>query len=117
MRLWGDVAGDEHHGRGVHIRRRDAGGEVCCAGAGRGEAHADLSGAAGIAVGRVGRALLVGCEDVGDFVVVIVERVVHVQDRSAGIAEYGIHGPARADTRVGFVRRSFSYLSVLLLWL
>ena len=87
----GDVAGDEHHGRGVHIRRRDAGGEVCCAGAGRGEAHADLSGAAGIAVGRVGRALLVGCEDVGDFVVVIVERVVHVQDRSAGIAEDGIH--------------------------
>ena len=44
-----------------------------------------------IAVGRVGRALLVGCEDVGDFVVVIVERVVHVQDRSAGIAEHGIH--------------------------
>ena len=64
MRFSADVAGDEHHGGGVHIGGGDAGDQVGGAGAGGGEAHAHLAGGAGIAVGGVGSALLVGGEDV-----------------------------------------------------
>ena len=54
------VAGDEHHGGGVHIGGGDAGGQVGGTGAAGGKAHAHLAGGAGIAVGGVGGPLLVG---------------------------------------------------------
>ena len=88
-----DVAGDEHHRGGVVVGRGDAGGQVGGPGAGGGEAHPHLSGGAGIAVGGVGGALLVGGEDMADFVLVAVELkfVVYVQDRAAGVAEDRVH--------------------------
>ena len=59
--------------------------------------HPHLSGGAGIAVGGVGGALLVGGEDMADFVLVAVELkfVVYVQDRAAGVAEDRVHPCSR----------------------
>ena len=62
------------------------GDRVGGAGAGGHEHDADLAGGAGIALGRMHRALLVAHEDVLHLVLV-EERVVDRQHRAAGIAE------------------------------
>ena len=89
----GDLAGDADDGHGVHHGGGDAGDQVGGAGAGRGDAHADPPGGAGVAVGHVRGALLVADEDVVDGE--LAQRVVGGQDGSAGIAEDG--GDAFAD--------------------
>src|SRR5699024_7911200 len=58
-----DVARHKYHRRGIHIGRSDAGSQVGAAGTRGSEADADLAGGAGIAVGGVGRAQLVGREN------------------------------------------------------
>ena len=64
----------------------DAGDEVRGARAGRAQADADPAGGPGVAVGRVGAALLVADEDVAQLGVV-AQDVVEGQDHAAGIAE------------------------------
>ena len=86
-----DVAGDEHYGGGVVIGGGDAGGQVGGPGAGGGKAYAHLAGGAGIAVGCVGRALLVGGQIVIDLTFIIVELIIEIENGAAGIAEDGIH--------------------------
>ena len=67
----GHVAGDKDHRGGIHVRGGDAGGQVRSAGAGGGEAHAHLAGAAGVAVRRVSGPLLMGGQNMGDLLIVI----------------------------------------------
>ena len=86
----GHVAGDEDHGGRVHIGRADAGGQVGRARAGGGQAHAHLAGGAGVTVCCVGSALLVGGQDVGDPISVLIQLIVDVQDGAAGIAEHEV---------------------------
>ena len=88
-----DVAGDEHHGGGVVVGGGDSGDQVGGPGAGGGEAHAHLPGGPGVAVGGVGRALLVGGEVVVDLLVIAVKLklVVDVEDGAAGVAEHRVH--------------------------
>ena len=69
---------------------RDAGDRVGRARPGSDEHHAGLPGGAGIAVGHVGRALFVANENVLD-VVLCVDLVVDVEDRSARVAEEILH--------------------------
>ena len=83
----GDVAGDSHHGDGIQHGRGDAGDQVGCAGAGRGDDNTNLAGDAGIAVGRVGSALLMGRQHVIDAVACLVQLIVQVQYLTAGVAE------------------------------
>ena len=85
------VAGDEHHGGGVHIGGGDAGGQVGGAGAAGGKADAHLAGGAGIAVGGVGGPLLVGRQNMVYFVFVVIQLVIDIQDGPAGIPEDGVH--------------------------
>ena len=82
----GHVAGDRDHRHRVEERRADPGDEVRRARAGGAHAHADPTGDAGVAVGRVGAALLVADEDVAELGVV-AEDVVERQDHAAGVAE------------------------------
>ena len=82
-----DVAGDAHDGRGVHIGGGDAGDQVRRARAGRREADAHLARRARIAVRRVAGALFVRGQDVPDAAIVIVQFIVHIQDRAARISE------------------------------
>ena len=86
------IAGDAHDRGGVHIGGGNAGDEVGAAGAGGGEAHADLAGGTGVAVRCMARALLVGGEDVLDAAVLLVVQhfVIDVEDGAAGIAEDGV---------------------------
>ena len=86
------IDGDEDHGGGVHIGGGDTGGKVGGPGAGGGEADAHLAGGTGVAVGRVGRPLLMGGENVADLLLVTtaLKLVVDVQNGAAGIAENGV---------------------------
>ena len=80
------LAADDDHRNGIHVGGGDAGDGVGDAGAGGHQHHAGLAGGARVAVGRVGRALLVAHEDVFD-VLLPVESVVDVQGRPARVAE------------------------------
>ena len=86
-----DVAGKCHHRDRVHISGRNTCDQVCSPGAGCGKHYAGLTGCPGIAVSRVGRALLMGRQDVTDFVLMMVKRIIDIEDRTPGITENRIH--------------------------
>ena len=60
-------------------------------GAAGGQHHAGAARCTGVAVRRVGCALLVGGQHMGDAVGVFVQLVVEVQHCAAGVAEEGVH--------------------------
>ena len=68
-----------------------AGDQVGGPGAGSGNHHTGASGAPGVTVGSMAGPLFVGGEDVPDLVAVLVQRVVDIQHRTAGIAKYRVH--------------------------
>ena len=67
------VTGDKDHRRGVVVGGGNAGGQVGGARSGGGKAHAHLAGGAGISVGGVGGALLMGSQNMADLVLVSVQ--------------------------------------------
>ncbi len=79
------LAGDDHHRDRVHVGGRDSGDGIGDAGPRRDERDADLAGRARVAVGGVDSRLLVADQHVLDRVL-LVERVVDVEDRAAGVA-------------------------------
>ena len=83
----GHVPGDGHQGHGVQKGGGDARDQVGSPGAAGGDDHPGPPRGAGVAVGGVGRALLVGGEDVAELVPVLVQGVVDVDDLPAGVAE------------------------------
>ena len=85
-----DLAGQHHDRDRVHQRVGHAGDGVGGAGAGGDQHHAGPAGGAGIALGGMGRALLVPDQDVAD-VVLLEDLVVDRQHRAAGIAEHRVH--------------------------
>ena len=60
-------------------------------GAGGDDHHAGVPAYAGIALGRVDRALFVPHENVADLVLIVAQAVIDGHDLPAGIAEDGIH--------------------------
>ena len=56
-----------------------------------GQHHAGAARGAGVTVGRMGSALLVGGQHVADSVRIFVQLIVKIQNRAAGVAEQGIH--------------------------
>ena len=92
------LAGDRDHRRVVHVRRGEAGHQVGGARPRGGDAHARPPARAGVAVGGVGRGLLVPHQHVAE-PGILRQRVVERHDRAAGIAEEQVHalleqGPA-----------------------
>ena len=86
----GHVAGDGDERCGIHERRGKAGDQIGGPGAGRGHHDAGAPGGAGIAVGGVARALLVGGQHV-PYGAVGIQRVVEVDDLATGVAEHRVH--------------------------
>ena len=84
------IAGDRNDRDGIHVGRRDTGNQIRGARSGRREAHADFPRSPGVAVSRMGSALFVGGQDMPDLLVP-VQLIINIQDRSARIAENGIH--------------------------
>ena len=82
-----DVAGDRDERDRIHMSGGDAGDQVGRAGSAGSEADAHLSGGAGVPVRGVGSALFVAGQDMMDLVLMLVERVIDVQDRPARITE------------------------------
>ena len=85
-----DLPGDDHHRHRVHVSGRDARDRIGGARSGGDEHNAGFARGAGIAVGHVGRALFVAHENVLH-VLLGVDLVVDVENRSAGIAEDVLH--------------------------
>ena len=86
-----DVGGDRNHRDRVDISGGKTRYYVRSAGTGGREHNACFACGTGIAVSRVRSALLVGGQDMTDFVAVFVERVVCIESRAAGIAEHGVY--------------------------
>ena len=86
----GHLAGDHHHRDRIHVGRGDAGDRVGHARPAGDERNAALAGGAGVAVGRVQRALLVAHEHVLHHLL-LEEGVVNEQYRPARIPEYILH--------------------------
>ena len=80
------LTGDADERDRIHQRVGEAGDRVGRAGPRGHQQHADLAGRTGIALGGMGRALLVAHENVANLLLV-EDRVVDRQDRAAGIAE------------------------------
>ena len=102
------LPGDRHQRRVVHVGRGDAGHQVRGSRSRGGHADARPAAGAGVAVGRVGRRLLVAHQHVAQ-PGVLGQRVVERHDRAAGIAEQDVHalleqGPAE-DLRAGQLLR------------
>ena len=83
------LAGDADQRDRIEQRVGQAGDRVGGAGTGRDQQNADLAGRAGVALGRVGRALLMAHENVPQLVL-IEDRVVDRQHRAARIAEHDV---------------------------
>ena len=83
----GHVAGDGHHGHGVHVGGGDAGDEVGGAGAAGGQYYAGAAGSTRVAVGRMGSTLFMSSDDMFDAVLIPVELIVQIQHSAAGVAE------------------------------
>ena len=83
-----NVAGNGNQRNRVQISRCDTGDQIGCAGTGGGDDNAYLAGSTCIAVGSVGCALFVSCDDVMDPILCQIESIVDIDDLSARIAEY-----------------------------
>lgn len=83
----GYVAGKGNHRHAVHVSGGDARHKVRRARAAGGEHHARAPCGAGVAVGGVGGALLVGRQDMADAVGIFIKFIVEVQHRTARITE------------------------------
>ena len=87
----GHVAGKGHHGHRVHISGSNAGDQIGSTRAAGGQHHAGAAGGAGVAVRCVGRTLLMRRQHMGDAVGILIQLIVEVQHRTAGITKNGIH--------------------------
>ena len=83
-----DLSRDADERHGIDVRRRDARDEVPRARARRRKDDADLARRAGIAVGRMDRALLVPRQHMRKFH--LVDCIIQRQHRAARIAEHDI---------------------------
>ena len=85
------IAGKGDHGHGVHVGSGNAGDQVGGTRAAGGQHHAGAARCAGIAIGRMRSALLVGGQHMVDAVRILIQLVVQVQHSTAGVAEDGVH--------------------------
>ena len=92
-----NVARKGHHGYGIHVGRGNAGDQVGSTRAAGGQHHTGAARCAGVAIRCMGRALLVGCQHMGDSVGVLIQFIVKVEHRAAGIAKDGIHALLTKD--------------------
>ena len=88
---YSDVAGDCHNRNRIHIGSRNTCYKICRPRSACGQTYTDFSRCPGITVRRMRRPLLMGSQDVTDLVLVLIQRIIYIQNRTARISEYGIH--------------------------
>ena len=93
----GYVAGEGHHGHRVHIGCGNAGDQIGGTRAAGGQHHTGAAGGTGITVCRVGRALFMCRQHMGDAVRIFVQLIVKVQHCAAGITKKGVHALLAED--------------------
>ena len=82
-----DVACYGYHRYAVHICRGNSRNKVCGAGTACRNYNPRFAGCPCIAVSSMGRALLVSCQDMMNFISVFIKCIIDIEYRSAGIAE------------------------------
>ena len=97
-----DLAGDDHHRHGIHIRVGDRGQHIGCARAGGHDAHAHAAGGHGVSLGGVSGGLLMAHQQETELRIVL-DRVVDGQNRAARDAEHILDPQIlqRTDQRFG----------------
>src|SRR5690606_25987469 len=85
-----DLAADDDHGDRVHVGRGDAGDGIGHARPAGHQADAGLVGGSGVGIGGMDGRLFVPHEDVLEFVL-LVDCVVDVEDRAAGVAKHMVY--------------------------
>ena len=85
------IARKRHHGHTVHIGGGNARYQIGSARAAGGQHHTGFAGGAGVSVGRMAGALLVGRHHMVDAMLVAVQFIIQIQHRAAGIAEQCVH--------------------------
>jgi len=85
------VTGDGHHRNGIHVGCGNSGHQVCGSRSTCGKAYPHFSCRSGIAVCRMGRPLLMGSQDMADFILVLIQCIVHIEDSAARISEHCIY--------------------------
>ena len=106
----GHVAGDGHHRHGIHISGSDACHQIGSTRAGCGQTHAHLAGGPCVAVGCMGSPLLVRCQDMGDFIPVLVQCIIYIQDSAARITKYGVHTLFLQTRNYNLCPRQFAHI-------
>ena len=91
QRLLRHIAGDEHNGRRVHIGGGNPGDQICGARAAGSETDPHFPGGTGIAVGGVSSPLLMGGQDMVDPILIVIQLIIEIQDRSTWISENSVH--------------------------
>ena len=86
----GNVARDGYQRDRVHVSCRNTRNEVGSAGAGSSKHDTSLTGGACVAVGRMAGALLMAGNYMPDFVAVLVQTVVNIENSASRIAENSI---------------------------
>ena len=86
----GNVTCNSNQRNGIHVCSCNTGYKIGGAGTGGSQNHAGLSGGTCVAVSRMTCALLVACDHMLDFVAVLVQTVVNIENSTAGIAKNSI---------------------------
>ncbi len=87
----GYIAGNGHHGHRIHISCCDSRHQIGRTRSAGCQTDANPAGGSGIPVCRMCRPLLMRRQNMFDFLTVLIQRIVHIQNRAAGIAEHCIH--------------------------
>ncbi len=85
------VGGNRHHGNGIHVGCGNARHQIGGAGAAGGQADSHLSCGSCVAVSRMCRPLFMRGEHMKNFILMFIQGIIYIEDRSPGIAEYCIH--------------------------
>ena len=85
------VTGNRHHWHRIHISGRNTGHEIRSPRTARCHTDADLARSSRITVRCMRRALLMRSKNVGYLIAVLIQSIIYIQNRSAGIPEDGIN--------------------------
>ena len=105
----GHIAGNGNHRHRVHVGGRNTRNQVGCPGSRGCQAHAHLARGPCITVRCMGSALLMGCKDMGNLILMLVQCVIYIQDGTARITEHSVHSLFLQTLNYNLCPRQFAH--------
>ena len=85
------IAGDSHKRDGVHVGSGYPCHQVSRTRTACGKADAHFACSPGISVRRMGRSLLVGGENMPDFITMLIQLIIYIKDGAARVSEHSVN--------------------------